>query len=71
MLVELRGPILSAQAGHQLSIYCVKELFGRNSPPPGISELSVQNIRDSGEMLSKDRCKTTAGFFVIPLLSQF
>ena len=37
---------------------------------PGISELSVQNIRDSGEMLSKDRCKTTAGFFVIPLLSQ-
>jgi hypothetical protein len=37
---------------------------------PGISELSVQNIRDSGEMLSKDRWKTTAGFFVIPLLSQ-
>jgi hypothetical protein len=31
-LVELRGPILSAQAGHQLSIYCIKELFGRNSP---------------------------------------
>jgi hypothetical protein len=24
--VELRGPILSAQAGHQLSIYCTKEL---------------------------------------------
>jgi hypothetical protein len=38
---------------------------------PGISELSVKNIRDSGEMLSKDRCKTTSGFFVIPLLSQF
>jgi hypothetical protein len=37
---------------------------------PGISELSVQNIRDSGEMLSKDRYKTTSGFFVIPLLSQ-
>ncbi len=37
---------------------------------PGVSELSVQNIRDSGEMLSKDRCKTTAGFFAIPLLSQ-
>jgi hypothetical protein len=37
---------------------------------PGISEFSVQNITDSGEMLSKDRCKTTAGFFVIPLLSQ-
>ncbi len=37
---------------------------------PGISELSVQNIWDSGEMLSKDRCKTTSGFFVIPLLSQ-
>ncbi len=36
----------------------------------GISELSVQNIRDIGEMLSKDRCKTTSGFFVIPLLSQ-
>ena len=37
---------------------------------PGISELSVQNIRDSGEMLSIDRCKTTSGFFVIPILSQ-
>jgi hypothetical protein len=37
---------------------------------PGISELSVQNIRDSGEMLSKGRCKTTSGFFVIPLFSQ-
>ena len=37
---------------------------------PGISELSIQNIRDSGEMLSKDRYKTTSGFFVIPLLSQ-
>ncbi len=37
---------------------------------PGISELSVQNIRDSGEILSKDRCKITSGFFVIPLLSQ-
>jgi hypothetical protein len=31
-LVELRGPILSAKAGHQLSIYCIKELLGRNSP---------------------------------------
>ncbi len=31
---------------------------------------SVQNIRDNGEMPSKDRCKTTSGFFVIPLLSQ-
>ncbi len=31
-VVDLRGPILSAQAGHQLSIYCIKELFGRNSP---------------------------------------
>ncbi len=37
---------------------------------PCISELNVQNIRDSGEMPSKDRCKTTSGFFVIPLLSQ-
>ncbi len=37
---------------------------------PGISELSVQNILDSGEMLSKDRCKTFSAFFVIPLLSQ-
>jgi hypothetical protein len=37
---------------------------------PGISELSVQNILDSGEMLSKDRCKTTSAFFEIPLLSQ-
>jgi hypothetical protein len=39
--------------------------------PPGISELSIQNIGDSGEMLSKDRYKNTSGFFVIPLLSQF
>ncbi len=31
-LVQLRGPILSVQAGHQLSTYCIKELFGRNSP---------------------------------------
>jgi hypothetical protein len=31
-LVELRVPILSAKAGHQLSIYCIKELLGRNSP---------------------------------------
>ncbi len=31
-VVELRGPILSAQAGHQLSIYYIKELCGRNSP---------------------------------------
>jgi hypothetical protein len=30
MLVELRVPILSALARHQLSIYCIKELFGRN-----------------------------------------
>ncbi len=37
---------------------------------PSISELSVQNIRDSGEMLSKGRYKTTSGSFVIPLLSQ-
>ncbi len=41
-----------------------------SSSMPGISELSVQNIRDSGEMLSKDRSKTTSGFFVIPTLSQ-
>ncbi len=37
---------------------------------PGVSELSVQNMWDSGEMLSKDRWKTISGFFVIPLLSQ-
>ncbi len=30
MLVELRVPILCALARHQLSIYCIKELFGRN-----------------------------------------
>jgi hypothetical protein len=30
--VVLRGPILSAQEGHQLSICCTKELFDRNSP---------------------------------------
>jgi hypothetical protein len=66
--VELRGPILSAQAGHQLSIYC-KELFGRNSPHLA-SVNSAYKIY--GEMLSKDRWKTTSGFFVrvIPLLSQ-
>jgi hypothetical protein len=36
----------------------------------GISELSVQNRRDSGVMLSKDRYKTISGLFVIPPLSQ-
>ncbi len=36
----------------------------------GISELSVQNRRDSGEILSKDRYKTTSGFLVISPLSQ-
>jgi hypothetical protein len=30
---------------------------------------SIQNIRDSGEMLGKDRYKTTSGFFVFPLYS--
>ncbi len=29
MGVELSGPVLSAPAGHQLSVYCTKELFGR------------------------------------------
>jgi hypothetical protein len=53
------------------AIYCIKELFRQKLSTPGISELSVQNVRDSGEMLSKDRYKTTSGFFVIPLLSQF
>jgi len=47
-----------------------KRAVWQKYPTPGISELSVQNIRDSGEMLSKDRYKTTSGFFVIPLLSQ-
>ncbi len=67
-LVELRGPILSARtpALHLLYQRSVRQKFST----PGISELSVQNIRYSGEMLSKDRCKTSAGFFVIPLLSQ-
>ncbi len=69
--VELRGPILSAQAGHQLSIYCIKERAVRQKfSTAGVSEISVQNIRDSGELLSKDRCKTTSGFFEISLLSQ-
>ncbi len=47
-----------------------KRAVWQKFPTPGISELSVQNIRDSGEMLSKDRSKTTSGFFVIPILSQ-
>jgi len=47
-----------------------KRVVWQKFSTPGISELSVQNIWDSGEMLSKDRCKTTSGFFVIPLLSQ-
>ncbi len=54
----------------QLSIYCIKRAVRQKFSTPGISELSVQNIRDSGQMLSKYRCKTTSGFFVIPLLSQ-
>jgi hypothetical protein len=65
----LRGPILSAQEGHLLSICCTRVVW-QKFPTPGISELSVQNIRDSGEMLSKDRSKTTSGFFVVPILSQ-
>jgi hypothetical protein len=52
------------------AIYCTKELLGRNSQHLAIIELSVQNMRDSGEMLSKDRYETTSGFFVIPLFSQ-
>ncbi len=55
---------------HQLSVYCIKECIWLKFSSPGFRELSVQNIRDSGEMLSKDRCKTTSGFFVIPLFSQ-
>jgi hypothetical protein len=47
-----------------------KRAVWQKFPSPGISELSVQNIRDSGEMLSKDRSKTSSGFFVIPILSQ-
>jgi hypothetical protein len=63
--VSLALPLLDT-ALHLLYQRAVRQKFST----PGISELSVQNIRDSGEMLSKDRCKTTAGFFVIPLLSQ-
>ena len=37
---------------------------------PGISELTVQRGRVRSEIVNKDRYKTTAGFFVIPLLSQ-
>ncbi len=48
----------------------LKSCIWQKFSSPGISELSVQNIRDRGEMLSKDRYKTTSGFFVIPLLSQ-
>ncbi len=51
---------------HLLYYRAVRQKFST----PGISELSVQNIRDGGEMLIKDRYKTTAGFFVTPLLSQ-
>jgi hypothetical protein len=47
-----------------------KRAVWQKFPTPGISKLSVQNIRDSGEMLSKDRSKTTSVFFVIPILSQ-
>jgi len=68
--VVLRGPILSAQEGAPALYLLYKRAVWQKFPTPGISELSVQNIRDSGEMLSKDRCKTTSGFFVIPLLSQ-
>jgi hypothetical protein len=37
---------------------------------PGISEMRVQSGRDRSEILNKDRYKATAGFFVIPPLSQ-
>ncbi len=60
--IELRGPILSAQAEHQLSIYCIKRSVRQKFSTPGISELSVQNIRYSGEMPAK--------IDVRPLLSQ-
>ncbi len=67
--VELRGPILSAQAWHQLSICCTRAVRQKFSTPD-ISELSVQNRRDSGKVLSKDRYKTTSSLFVIPPFSQ-
>ena len=38
---------------------------------PGISELTVQRGRVRSEILNKDRYMYTAGFFVIPPLSQF
>ncbi len=49
--VKLSGPILSEPSRKllfQLSIYCTKELFDRNI------ELSIQNKRNRGEILSKD-----------------
>ncbi len=51
---------------HLLYQRAVRQKFSK----PGISVLGEQNTIDSGDMLSKDRCKTTAGFIVIPLLSQ-
>ncbi len=60
------GSIISSTALYLLYKRAVWQKFST----PGISELSVQNVRDSGEMLSIDRSKTTSGFFVIPILSQ-
>ncbi len=50
---SLRGPILSAQAGHQLSIYCIKELFGRNSPHLA-SELVFLNVYGAPELIPRN-----------------
>ncbi len=65
--VELRCPCPSRTPALYL-LY--KRAVWQKLSKPGISELSVQNRRDSGEMLSKDICKTTSGLFVIPPLSQ-
>ena len=68
--VELRGPILSAQAGHQLSIYCIKELFGRNSPHLASVNSSYKIYEIVVRCWAKIDVRPLHAFFVIPLLSQ-
>ncbi len=69
LLVELRGPILSAQAGHQLSIYCIKELFGRNSPHLASVNSAYKIWEIVVRCLPKIDVRPLQAFFVIPLLS--
>jgi hypothetical protein len=61
---------LSTQAGHQLSIYCIKELFGRNSPHLASVNSSYKIYEIVVRCWAKIDVRPLHAFFVIPLLSQ-